>query len=674
MANKQFDLSVIFRVIDKATQPIRKIGSSLKKLGSPVKRLIKSFRKLGKVVKKAGDRMIAIGKAMIIKVAAPLMLLSFLAVRTSLSFETAFTGIRKTVDATEPQFEKLKIQLMALARELGIATEKIFALAEGAGQLNIERKNIAKFSEIMAKLGIAAPVLEMEAAAFQIAQFANVTQMSQKDFDRFAATLVYLGNNSATVENRILNMTERLASAASGAGMVHSEILGLATALSQLGLRPEAGGTAISQVINEITKQVALGGKKLKGWAVLSGFKQADEFAKLWKEDAVKGLMLLIEGLAGLKEKGIEAVVVLDDLGMDGRRVSDALRRAAGNNKLFNKTIKDGNRAWKDNIALNEEVNKRMKDAQKQFDKVKENARIMAAAFGDEVVPTIVKFVKKLDPLITQLRELRSETKQMIWIIGGGAIGLVGAFIGLGFTAKLLGIALAGLTPMTLAITGALVGLGALVFSVWRNFDDLKEILTNLWDNPMAELELWKDAFKLMAVDLAKFLSTPFISAWKANWEAWSKYVIEKTDEVIVKLKEAKEIFKSLIPGFMRLEGDRKEEALKEAEKLGLKETIENLLGKKEPVGLKRFKVIDPRKQEDLVSLKRFKVIDERRKESLADAVKRVMTENKSEIKVEIEVTAEPGTLAKVKKVETTGNVKTSVTSIGYVGPLGAMP
>ncbi len=731
MAGKQFDLSVIFRVIDKATRPVRKIGISLKKLGIPIKRLIKSFRKLGKSIQKVGDRMVRIGKAMILRVAAPLFLLGFLMSRTSRIFETAFTGIRKTVDATEPQFKKLKVQLMALARELGIATEEIFGLAEAAGQLDIQTENIAKFSEIMAKLGIAAPILEMEQAAVQIAQFANVTRMSQKDFDRFASTLVFLGNTSATFEDKILNMTERIGSAAAGAGIAHAEILGLATALAQLAIKPEAGGSALSKIIIEITAAVAKGNKELGGIAAVAGFKgKIKEFKKLWKEDAVGALILFVEGLENLPKVGLDAVVVLDDLGMGALRVGDLLRRVSGNSKLFNETIKAGTNAWKENIALNEEVSKRMKDVQKQLDIVKENARQTSAAFGDELNVVLLKVLKRLDPFITKLRELDVEMKQLILIIGGGTIGLVGALVGLGATLKFVGWALAGLTLSTGVFGLMLISLGLLAFSVQQNFDDLKDTLSNLWDDPIAELKLWVDAFKLMAEDFWEFekrlakslIFSPIITAW----EYWSKIITDIIDKIITgplasldkKLENLIDKLRNFLISLGIIKGtiepekepsksekSRSQKLTEDIKKFGFEELVNKMKGVS--------KKIDPLKEIQP-------------KESLAEAVKRVMTEKEpiksnkivdfgriinmqpprerkgpdsfdknfgsrdvktrnieaanfddkklgsSEVEIDIKVTAEPGTTAVIEKVKRKrGDAKVSVATTGFVG---AMP
>ena len=50
-------------------------------------------------------------------------------------------------------------------------------------------------------------------AASTLAKFANITTMDQSQFGNLGATLVDLGNNFATVESDIMNMSLRLAAA-----------------------------------------------------------------------------------------------------------------------------------------------------------------------------------------------------------------------------------------------------------------------------------------------------------------------------------------------------------------------------------------------------------------------------------------------------------------------------
>ncbi len=105
--------------------------------------------------------------------------------------------------------------------------------------------------------------LTADEAASQLAKFANITQMSQKDFDKLGSSIVDLGNNFATTEADIVNMAMRLAGAGHQVGMSEGQILGPATALSSVGIEAEMGGSAISKAMVKMQNAVEQSGSKL---------------------------------------------------------------------------------------------------------------------------------------------------------------------------------------------------------------------------------------------------------------------------------------------------------------------------------------------------------------------------------------------------------------------------
>ncbi|WP_294593299.1 phage tail tape measure protein, partial [uncultured Streptococcus sp.] len=74
-----------------------------------------------------------------------------------------------------------------------------------------------------------------------IAKIANITGLTSDEYQRFGSSVVALGNNFSTTESDIISMANRLAASGTLAGLTNQEILGLATAMSSVGIEAEAG-------------------------------------------------------------------------------------------------------------------------------------------------------------------------------------------------------------------------------------------------------------------------------------------------------------------------------------------------------------------------------------------------------------------------------------------------
>ena len=497
---KTFDLSVIFKVVDKATKPIRKIGNSLKKLTGPIKKATRSFKELGKTLKKVGKRMTSIGKSMALKLTLPLTLIAGLATRSAIQFESAFTGVRKTVEATEKEFAALKKGLEELSLKIPIVTQELFGIAEAAGQLGIKQKDILTFTKVMADLGATTNLTANEAAT-ALARFANVIGLSSDDFDKLGSVIVDLGNNMATTEAEIVEMGMRLVGAAKTVGLTSDQVMSLAAALSSVGIRAEAGGTAFSMVMKKIAKEIGSGSQEMQGFAKVSGMSIA-AFEKAWKEDAAGTLITFTEGLGRIQKQGINVNKVLDILGFEGIRISDSLLRAAGSGNKFREALKLGSKAWKENIALTKEANLRYKTAESQLIMAKNRAILLAVSFGEVLVPVLIKVIEFLEPVVDWLGKLSPTTKVIIVVIAALVAAIGPLLIAIGFIASGIGAVMAVGAPVAIiigAITAAFLGLSAAIVQVIKYWEDLKFHFSN-----MKMMDWFKFVF-----DIGKFLTNP---------------------------------------------------------------------------------------------------------------------------------------------------------------------
>ena len=273
------------------------------------------------------------------------------------SFESAFAGVKKTVDATDTELAQMRQGIRDMAKEMPTSANEIAGVAEAAGQLGIKNEAILSFTKTMVMLGDSTNMASTEAAT-SLARLANITGMPQANFDRLGSTVVALGNNLATTESEIVEMGLRLAGAGKQVGMSESQILSFASALSSVGIEAEAGGSAFSKVMVEMQLAAEQGGKQLQNFADVAGM-SADDFAKAYKEDAAGAMMAFVQGLSTCDERGVSAIATLDNMGISEVRMRDALLRAAGATGVFGQALEVGSQAWEENTALTNEAGQR---------------------------------------------------------------------------------------------------------------------------------------------------------------------------------------------------------------------------------------------------------------------------------------------------------------------------
>jgi TP901 family phage tail tape measure protein len=493
---------------------LKNYESKLKDVQTQLTNTGKKLEEWGEKVEKSGKKIENAGKKLSAFSAASISALT-LSAKSAIDFEDAFAGVEKTVDGTKEQMEELKQGIRDMAKEIPSSTTEISAVAEAAGQLGIKTENILDFSKAMIDLGNSTNLTADEAAS-QLAKFANITQMSQKDFDKLGSTIVDLGNKYATTEADIVSMAMRLAGAGKQVGFSEAEILGLATALSSVGIEAEMGGSAISKAMVKMQNAVEQGGKKLdtvlkktgmtlRELELMSandsmGFKElsqsigmtstelkqlitagtnledfakvsgmtTEQFKKAWKEDAAGALSEFIKGLGDAKNKGESAITMLSEMGLTEVRLRDSLLRAANAGTLFNDAINTGTQAWKNNTALTNEANKRYDTLKSKIKIAINKLKDMAITLGNKLMPSIEKVIEGLGKWIDKFSTLSDKQVNMIVKIGlivaaigplvtiiGKVTSVIGGTIkGIGTFTQAIGVARGKITSTSEAVNG----------------------------------------------------------------------------------------------------------------------------------------------------------------------------------------------------------------------------
>lgn len=371
------------------------------------------------------------GKILTASVTAPLAAVGGMAVKAASDFESSFTGVRKTVKATDTEFKQLSEGFKEMARTIPVNVNQLNNIGAAAGQLGIQKENILKFTRVIADMGVATNLVGDEGAT-TLARFANITQMGQDKFSNLGSTIVALGNNFATTEAEIAAMGLRIAGAGSQIGLSESQILGLATGLSALGIEAEMGGSSISRVMIEIAKQVSSGGENLHMLATISGQTTA-QFAENFKKNAGETVVEFIEGLGRMSAAGEDVFSTLDSLGFDAIRVGDALLRASGAGDKMREAMTLASHAWQENNALSTEAAERYKTFASQVIIFKNNLWQMAMDIGDLIIPTLKQLIEQSKTWFEWWRNLDDGTKKLIVSLAGIAAAVGPALITIGF-------------------------------------------------------------------------------------------------------------------------------------------------------------------------------------------------------------------------------------------------
>lgn len=405
--------------LNQAEAALRETEAQIRETTEQLAQMQSAWTKAGDTLTAFGTKcasvsasMSRIGKNMTMYMTTPVLALGTASIKASMEFESAFASVRKTVDATEEEYESLSASVKQMSTVIATSSSTIAEVMANAGQLGIQKDYLVDFTRTMIDLGNSTDISADEAAT-AIAQFANVTRMAQTDFGRFGSALVDLGNNFATTESAIMNMATRLAAAGSQVGLTQPQILGFATALSSVGLDAEAGGTAFSKAMIQMQVAVETGNDSLKDFAKVAGM-TTDEFKAMWKSNPAGAIEAFIVGLSKMDEQGISAIATLEEMGLTEVRLRDTLLRATNATELFSEAQETANEAWEENVALSNEASKRYATTESNLKNLKNTAILAAQRIGDDLNPTIQNLIDGAKDLLEKFMALDEEQRLMI--------------------------------------------------------------------------------------------------------------------------------------------------------------------------------------------------------------------------------------------------------------------
>lgn len=377
------ELAVILSLRDGLSGPLGRANTAVNRFGGSASRVGRGVGQLGAGLARVG----AIGAT----VAAGGLIG---AAKAAIDFEDAFAGVRKTVNATDAELDAIARQFRDMATTIPVAATELAAIGEVAGALGIGAKDVAAFTEVVAKLGVTTD-LTTDAAAEALGKVGTILGLTSGDFEHFGDVLVNLGNQGASTESEIIEVTKRFAAAGKQAGLTTEQILALSSAATSLGAEPEAAGSALSRIFSNIATNIALADEKGKAFAKVTGRSLTDLQQSIKRGDALPVLLDFLKGLSGLDR--LEAAKALKAAGITNVRDRDAILKMAQNLGFVNQQLEIAN----DSVgALGTEAQKRFDTVASKIQLFRNNVTEAAITVGEGFAPAIGRAAEKLSAFL----------------------------------------------------------------------------------------------------------------------------------------------------------------------------------------------------------------------------------------------------------------------------------
>lgn len=479
------------------TVEVSKSRKELKQLIKDSNEAARKLEKTGDVLKKSGDKISSFGKDMTMKVSTPLIGAGGVAVKNWMDLESAMTGVHKTTDLSQNDLKEMEKTFREMSKTIPITAVELANIGEIAGQLAISKENIPDFARVMAMLDVATDMTSDEAAN-RIARFMNIFGTGQEKAENLGSAIVHLGNNYATSEPEIMEMSQRLAAQASLLKLTEGQTLGLATAMSAAGLGPEAGGSAMTSILQkmneagrgltqisdrldevfegtshtkeelinlfnatpkernaglaQISKDTNVNIKQLRMWAdayIDAQFRleefariarvSKEDFATMFSERPEEALLVFLTGLRKINDEGGDVASTLKLIGIRGIREKDTIQRLVKSVEILQDAFVDGDRAFAENTALVKEAELRFDDAAQKVQLLKNNLTDLTITIAEKIMPFFNDVVKQLTEKINSLDNMGDDTIKKILKVGGALIILGPASTILGKVLKIFG-------------------------------------------------------------------------------------------------------------------------------------------------------------------------------------------------------------------------------------------
>lgn len=390
-------------------------------------------------------------------------------VQQAMAFETAMSDVRKVVSFKSPTaFKDMSSDILALSTRIPMAADGLAQIVAAGGQADIPRKELLKFAEMAAKVGVAFDI-SADNAGESMAKVRTGLKLSLEDTGLLFDSINHLSNNMASDAPALVNFMRRAGGDGKVAGFQPRDMAAFGSAMIAAGAQADVAATSF----RNMGKRLSRGEAATRGQH--SAFKalglEAVAVAKAMQDDSVGTTIDVLERIRSLPAHRQSAV--MSQLFGDEAR---GLAMLVGNMDTLTDALDHVSDVKKFAGSADAEYAERAKTTANNLQLTRNQLTRLGVTIGEVVLPPFNEFLKNAQVVIDRMVEwTKAHPKLTKWLVTsgialgglatvGGAMLTVGA--GLIGTLAVLRFGLVGLSARALfaagdiaAITGRFAGL-----------------------------------------------------------------------------------------------------------------------------------------------------------------------------------------------------------------------
>lgn len=338
-------------------------------------------------------------------------------VKQAMQMEDAMAEIKKVVDFTSPDgLQKMQAALEKMSLSIPITAEGLAKITAAAGQAGIAEKDLIRFTETAAKMGVAFDI-SAEEAGEMMAKWRSGMNLTQDQVESLADATNALSNKNAAMAKQVGEALKRYGALGKVAGLTEKQTAAMAATIIGAGAEAEVAATGMNAFMRALTKGGSMTDLQKAAFGNL-GF-DALQLQKDVQKNAPKTIFAVLEAVKTKLPKELQMQYLTAMFGEEGAR---AMGPMLANTEKLRENFDLVAESEKYAGSMEKEFLSRSATTSNALELASNAMSYFARAVGDPMLGTLkeraLDFVKLGEAAGTWIKENQTLVKWFLYISG----------------------------------------------------------------------------------------------------------------------------------------------------------------------------------------------------------------------------------------------------------------